>query len=143
MAAVDAAGGPAQLTPPQGGALANIGERPALFAKMGLRLTPVQSEALTKATAAQENVAAAADAAVTAEEKAKEGCANRLGLRQLEPLLSSITLIDINFLVALGEAGGVVPRWQDVPAAARIMDADSVWRLRGYDGGGLPILVLS
>ena len=65
-----------------------------------------------------------------------------LGLRPLEPLLASIDLIDVAYLIALGEAGGVVPRWQDVPAAARI-NAASVWRLRGFNGFGVPILVLS
>ena len=35
-----------------------------------------------------------------------------------------------------------MPRWQDVPAAARI-NAASVWRLRGFSGDWLPILVLS
>ena len=100
-----------------------------------------QAEALAKAAAAQEKTAAAADAA-TAEEKAKEGSAyTHGGLRPLEPLLASIDLIDVAYLIALGEAGGVVPRWQDVPAAARI-NAASVWRLRCFDGG-MPILVLS
>ena len=42
-----------------------------------------------------------------------------------------------------GEAGGVVPRWQDVPAAARI-NAANVWRLRCFENEcGVPILVLS
>ena len=101
-------------------------------------LTKKQKKALAEAATAQEKVAAAADAA-TAEEKAKNGNAYT-GLRPLEPLLASIDLIDAAYLIALGEAGGVVPRWQDVPAAARI-NAASVWRLRRYDG--VPILVLS
>ena len=70
----------------------------------------------------------------TAEEKAKEGDAyKRYGLRPLEPLLENIDLIDAAYLIALGEAGGVVPRGQDVPAAARI-NAASVWRLRRREG---------
>ena len=102
--------------------------------------TPEQrTEALATAVAAQEKVAAAA-ATATAEEMAEEGRASEY-LRPLEPLLASIDLIDAAYLIALGEAGGVVPRWQDVPAAARI-NAASVWRLRCY-GNGVPILVLS
>ena len=46
-------------------------------------------------------------------------------------------------VAVLGEAGGVVPRWQDVPAAARI-NAASVWRLRCWGQMySLPVLVLS
>ena len=105
--------------------------------------TEEQEKALANAAAAQEKVAAAADAA-TAEEKAKEGKACKwYGLRPLEPLLASIDLIDAAYLIALGEAGGVVPRWQDVPAAARI-NAASVWRLRCWNGDfSLPVFVLS
>ena len=97
-------------------------------------------DALATAAAAQEKVSAAADAAPE-EEKERVGFAWTLrGLRQLEPLLANIDLIDAHYLIALAEAGGVVPRWQDVPDAARI-NADTVWRLRcGYR---LPILVLS
>ena len=51
-------------------------------------------------------------------------------------------MIDVNYLIALGESGGVVPGWQDVPVAARI-NAANVWRLRGYNNLGVPILVLS
>ena len=106
-----------------------------------LRMTPEERGiALAAASIEQEMVAVAADAA-TAEEKAMEEKAyTEAGLRPLEPLLANIDLIDAAYLIALGEAGGVVPRWQDVPAAARI-NAASVWRLRGcYD---MPILVLS
>ena len=90
-----------------------------------VELTKKQKQALVKAAAAQEKVAAAADAA-TAEEKAKKGLAyTQCGLRPLEPLLASIDLIDAAYLIALGEAGGVVPRWQDVPVTARI-NADAM-----------------
>ena len=114
----------------------------AIDEKAALKMTPERrAEALATAAAAQEKVATAADAA-TAEEKATEGVAYTMfGLRPLEPLLASIDLIDAAYLIALGEAGGVVPRWQDVPAAARI-NAASVWRLRGFNQG-VPILVLS
>ena len=64
---------------------------------------------------------------------------------KLEPLLGAIDLTDVNFLITLGEENGALPRWQDVPAIARI-NATNVWRLRcwnGWDGRSLPILVLS
>lgn len=98
--------------------------------------------ALATAARKQEKIAAAADAADPHEKASnRAGACTLWGLRTLEPLLENITLIDVQYLIALGEAGGVVPCWQDVPAAARI-DADNVWRLRGYNGG-VPILVLS
>jgi hypothetical protein len=106
-----------------------------------LDMTPEgRAQALVKAAAATQWKLAA-----TPDEKAKEGACVNYGLRQLEPLLANITLIDVRYLIALGKAGGVVPRWQDVPDAARI-DAASAWRLRSYVSPGfpsLPILVLS
>jgi hypothetical protein len=61
----------------------------------------------------------------------------------MERILSHVALIDGHYLVALGEAGGVVPRWQDVPPCARI-DASNVWRLRRWSVGfSCPMLCLS
>ena len=52
-------------------------------------------------------------------------------------------LIDAQYLVALGEAGGVLPRWQDVPDVARIT-SEGAWRLKSWnDPYRLPVLVLS
>ena len=61
----------------------------------------------------------------------------------LEPLLEHTDLVDVNYLIALGEAGGVIPRWQDLPDCARINTAN-VWRLRCWDRNfALSVLVLS
>ncbi len=79
-----------------------------------MQLTPAQQAAAATAAAAPAEVAARADGA-TGEEKEKvagsigqgwKGCGGRL----VEPLLASIDLIDAAYLIALGEAGGVVPR---------------------------------
>ena len=53
-------------------------------------------------------------------------------------------LLDARWLVDLAEMGGIVPRWQEVPAAARI-DRSSVWRLRfaWHEYDCLAVLVLS
>jgi hypothetical protein len=42
-------------------------------------------------------------------------------------------MIDIQYLIALGEAGGVIPRWQEVPDAAKLKEKD-FWRLKSYTG---------
>ena len=58
-------------------------------------------------------------------------------------MLEHVTLIDARYLLALHARGGVVPRWQDVPASARI-DKSSVWRLYSWQRMfSLGILVLS
>ena len=108
-----------------------------------LMLTPESRQALAQAAEEQKKVAAAADAA-TADEKHRVGWAyTDGGLKPLESLLDRIDLIDVNYLISLAETGaGVVPCWQDVPDAARI-NAANVWRLRGYNSLGVPILVLS
>ena len=65
------------------------------------------------------------------------------GGESLEPLLEHTTLVDARYLVALAEAGGIVPRWQDLPECAKITPAN-VWRLRVCaDFSMLPVCVLS
>lgn len=65
---------------------------------------------------------------------------------ELEQMLVSTTLLDAQYYIALHENGGVMPRWQDIPAAAKI-DQGSVWRIRhawrrpGPFGRKSPILV--
>ena len=59
-------------------------------------------EALAKASVAQARVAAAANAAKP-EEKAAEGTYILSGGKKLEPLLATIDLIDVAYLVALGD----------------------------------------
>ena len=68
---------------------------------------------------------------------------SRLGGAWLEPLLEHTTLIDARYFLALADAGGIVPRWQELPEAARITPAN-VWRLKTAAGWcQLPVLVLS
>ena len=54
-------------------------------------------------------------------------------------LVEGVTLVDAQYLVALSEAGGVVPSWVDVPECARI-GRETLWRLQWSTDG---VLVLS
>ena len=118
---------------------------PALAPAEALTLTTEHcAAAATSAAEAQAAIARAADAA-PADVKAKEGheYMNCCGGPLLEPLLEHTDLIDVNYLIALAEAGGVVPAWRDVPDCARINGAN-VWRLRCWNEMySLPVLVLS
>ena len=108
------------------------------------KFTPAQQAAAATALAAQEKVAAAAEAA-SAEEKAKVGekWVERCAGPSLERMLEDMTLVDVQYLIALTEAGGVVPRYQELPAAARI-GPHNAWRLRCWNSPyQLPVLVLS
>ena len=61
----------------------------------------------------------------------------------LEPLFEHTDLVDVNYLIGLAQAGGVVPSWSDLPDCAKINTAN-LWRLRCWDRlFSLPILVLS
>lgn len=61
----------------------------------------------------------------------------------MEMLLTNTTMIDAQYLIALGKAGGILPRWQEIPEEAKI-DRRNVWRLRfWHDSGDLPVLVWS
>ena len=52
-------------------------------------------------------------------------------------------LVDVGFLIGLGEAGAAIPSHAEVPDSARI-NASNVWRLRCWDdASSLPVLVLS
>ena len=110
------------------------------------KFTPAQQAAAATAAAAQEKVAAAAEAA-PAEEKAKVGkyWISHCGGPSLElmVMLEDMTLVDVQYLIAVTEAGGVVPRYQELPAAARI-GPHNAWRLRCWNEDfELPVLVLS
>ena len=60
-----------------------------------------------------------------------------------QSMLQHVDLIDARYLISLHQHGGVVPRWQHVPPAARI-NASNVWRLWGWQRMfSLGILVLS
>ena len=106
-------------------------------------LLPGAVEAAAKAKAAQEALVAAADAA-SPEVKAKVGYGWKLyGGRALEPLFEHTDLVDVNYLIGLAQAGGVVPSWSDLPDCAKINTAN-LWRLRCWNQHfSLPILVLS
>ena len=64
----------------------------------------------------------------------------------LEELLHNTDLTDAQYLISLYEAGGILPRCQDVPAAAKI-NKKNIWRLSHAWGGGfqaeyrLPVLL--
>ena len=66
----------------------------------------------------------------------------RAGGPQLEEMVQNMNLIDLRYVVPLIEAGGVMPRWQDLPKSARIT-ARNVWRLNTMVIGCLAVLVLS
>ena len=96
----------------------------------------------------QRKAAAAIEALVG---KIPPGLKDQIGFRwnaedckggDLEKLLESTVLIDAQYLLSLCEAGGVLPRCQDIPAAAKISRAN-IWRLRhAWEGYfSLPVLL--
>jgi len=117
------------------------------------RLTPEQEEAAAKAAQRIGEVAAAAEAAPEKEKAApkahdgQEYWAN-FGGGAIDSLLEHTPLIDLEYLVALAEGGGVMPCGrQNVPPAAFITKRN-LWRLKlwGQAGMGtisLGVLVLS
>ena len=63
----------------------------------------------------------------------------------LEELLGNTDLTDAQYLISLYEAGGILPRCQDVPAAAKI-NKKNIWRLsHSWNGAAayykLPVLL--
>ena len=62
--------------------------------------------------------------------------------RLLEEMLADTDLIDVGYIVRLVEGGGIVPRWQDTPDAAKITPR-TVWRLKANVLCRLPVIVLS
>ena len=60
-------------------------------------------------------------------------------------MLDDADLVDVGYIVRLIEAGGIVPRWQDLPDCAKITRAN-VWRMQTTLYWGerlLPLIVLS
>ena len=105
--------------------------------------TAAQAEAAAEALRVHEAVVAKANALALDERPEDGGVWSMFGGAWLEPLLEHTTLIDARYLLALADAGGIVPRWQELPEAARITPAN-VWRLKAAVGPGqLPVLVLS
>jgi hypothetical protein len=105
----------------------------------------IMEAAAKKAAIAQERVVGAAEHAST-ETKAKVGANyTSCGGSLLEPLVkqSEMKLVDVNYLIALAEAGGAVPPYSNVPDCARIT-ANSLWRLRSWNVAySLPVLIIS
>ena len=106
--------------------------------------TPEQAEAAATAEATQAEAHRRAEAA-SDETKAVVGGRWRMGCGgpAMEELLETTTLVDAEYLVPLGEAGGIVPRWQALPETAKIGPRNA-WRLRCWNESfALPVLVLS
>ena len=102
------------------------------------------SEAAERAEREQRKVHEHAEKA-SSNEKAKVGhlWASRFGGPMMEQLLEKMPLVDAQYLIALGKAGGVVPRWQLLPEVAKI-GPHNKWRLRCWRReSSLPVLVLS
>ena len=116
------------------------------------RLTPEQEAAAAKAAQRIEEVAAAAEAAPEEERAAARFLHGqefwaRYGGAAIEPLLEHTPLIDLEYLVALAEGGGVMPCGrQNVPPAAFIT-TQNLWRLKLWgkakNKASLGVLVLS
>lgn len=116
-------------------------------------LTPEQAAAAARAAQRSEEVAAAAAEAAPEEERAAAEAYDGqqrwalCGGGALEPLLEHTPLIDLEYLVALAEGGGVMPCGrQNVPPAAFITKRN-VWRLKLWgkatNKDSLGVLVLS
>ena len=104
--------------------------------------TAKQAKAAAKALRIITKVVAKANA-LAPRKRPKERDWSAFGGAWLEPLLEHTTLIDARYFLALADAGGIVPRWQELPEAARITPAN-VWRLKAeVNYTQLPVLVLS
>ena len=61
----------------------------------------------------------------------------------IDRMLAHVDLVDARYLIALSEAGGIIPRWQHLPDTAKINRAN-IWRLWGWERMfSLGVLVLS
>ncbi len=111
------------------------------------QLTPAQEAAADRALAEQQKrIASEAEAkALATRDHANWQRAERewlaRGGKRIEELLVTTPLVDLKWVVALVEAGGVVPRAQEVPDAAKITPERS-WRIALWLGG-IAVLVLS
>ena len=111
-------------------------------APMGYQPTEAQLTAAQKVNAEQDARAAAAEALPEetkrqrykvfsdfgTNEEADDGDWKLAGGPQLEEMVQKMDLIDLRYVVPLIEAGGVMPRWQDLPKSARIT-VHNLWRL--------------
>lgn len=96
--------------------------------------------------AAAELQQAVADAAESASDETKKMVSRSWGGNggpAMEALLQNTSLIDVNYYVALIQANGTLPRWQDIPECAKI-GPSNVWRLRSWDHClSLPVICLT
>ena len=119
----------------------------AHMARLAKQLSPVQiSDAARTAERMQEARVIAAnglDAAIK-EQRPGDDLWSKFGGERIAELLTDVCLVDARWLIELAELGGVLPRCQAVPPAARI-GTDCLWRLRfAWDQSDcLAILVLS
>lgn len=112
--------------------------------------TDVQALALAQAATKQQlRVSAAAEVPLSSREthpRSSSGYDWRtMGGPLMEEWLSSVGIVDAQWYVDLAEAGGTLPRWQEVPTEAFITP-ESAWRLRFCYRPRhtvLPVLVLS
>jgi len=103
--------------------------------------TAEQMAAARRAADAQRTLVQEAEAA-SAMCKPSERWA-QYGGEAVEELLDDCTLVDAQYLVKLADEGGILPRWQELPDAARITRAN-VWRLGcAATTYFLPVMVLS
>ena len=159
-AAASSAAGPAQPKEPTATQQAEVDQAAAVAvppeAPIGYQPTEAQLAAAQKVNAEQDARAAAAEA--LPEERKRERYEvgpfkgegydvewQVAGGPQLEEMVQKMDLIDLRYVVPLIEAGGVMPRWQDLPKSARIT-VHNLWRLNTMlDFGSrlLAVLVLS
>ena len=106
-------------------------------------LSRAQRAAALAAAVAQDAIALAASKATKEEQARADPKWTRNGGASAESLLPSAPLLDAHYLLALADAGGILPPYEEVPQSARL-DASSVWRLRCWPASSsLPILAVS
>ena len=124
-------------------------------APTGYQPTEAQLAAAQKVNAEQDARAAAAEALPeerkreryrvdslrNINEEADDRDWKRAGGPQLEEMVQKMDLIDLRYVVPLIEAGGVMPRWQDLPKSARIT-VHNLWRLNTMMDFGLKLLAV-
>ena len=99
-------------------------------AAAGFEPTEEQKAGQRAAAAHIQSVVEEAEAAPQSlKEQVGSGWNYQDGGPNLVKLLKNTHLIDAKYLIILYEAGGVLPRWQEIPKAAKI-DKDNCWRLR-------------
>ena len=155
-AAASSAAGPAQPKEPTATQQAEVDQAAAVAvppeAPIGYQPTEAQLAAAQKVNAEQDARAAAAEAlpeetkrkrykVVYTNEEANDVQWKRAGGPQLEEMVQKMDLIDLRYVVPLIEAGGVMPRWQDLPKSARIT-VHNLWRLNTMVYFGIPLLAV-